>query len=99
MVRWYCNLDLECPPRTHILKVWHGGGTIGKWWTLYKMQSSEPYLGHWGQTIEGDCGAWLLPSSFLFPGPDVGIFCLAFPPAMMCCLATGSKQEGQLIMH
>jgi hypothetical protein len=31
---WYYGVDLECPPKAHVLKACPQLGAIGKWWNL-----------------------------------------------------------------
>jgi hypothetical protein len=58
--------DLECSPKTHVLKTWSPGECCWEAVEPLKDWPSEKSLGDWGYSLEEDCGT---------PVPSFSHFC------------------------
>jgi hypothetical protein len=85
------SLDVECPPKVHVLKAWFSGSCCRS----VKGGASWEVLGHWDVPLKGIAGPNSLSPS-LFPLCEVsGLLCHVFPP-WGAALIKAPKQEGGL---
>jgi hypothetical protein len=87
-----CRLDLEYPPKAHVLKAGSlACGAIGRWWNLNQVEPSGRMLGYWwGVALRGLLRPCLLPVCLFASQLPLG----ELVSAMMHCAATGSSNPG-----
>jgi hypothetical protein len=96
-MRNYCGLDLECPPKAHVLKAWLPGWLCWEMMETLRSGTSKKSSGPCGCALKGDTGTPISSSFPLSLPSHEGVVLLCHILCMLCGHTTCLKQWCQLI--